>query len=232
MPGPTDMAVVPSVANAPLPARYEQARAALAECSAVDECKDWADKAQALASYARQADDDALFKLATRIQARAIRRAGELLKQFQGPPGPRPAQEIGEGDHHQLPRTQREAAEAAGMSAHQEKQAVRVSNVPQSAFEAAVESESPPTVTALAEMGKQPRPTPDDPAYQPKPKGFYEATHTMGALRRFVEKCRDHPPELVAGGLDHHEHDEARELVAEADAWLDRFVVNIGRRVA
>ena len=37
-----------------------------------------------LASYAKMADDDSLRQLADRIQARAVRRMGELLKQFDG----------------------------------------------------------------------------------------------------------------------------------------------------
>jgi hypothetical protein len=37
---------------------------------------------EALASYARQAHDDTLLKLATRIQARAMQRVGELLKEI------------------------------------------------------------------------------------------------------------------------------------------------------
>jgi hypothetical protein len=45
----------------------------------VDECVSWADKAMALASYARQVDDETLRKLADRIKARAIRRVGEFL---------------------------------------------------------------------------------------------------------------------------------------------------------
>src|SRR5262245_38639552 len=43
---------------AQLPAAYEAAKDALAKCDQVDECKDWADKAAAIASYARQAHDD------------------------------------------------------------------------------------------------------------------------------------------------------------------------------
>src|SRR5262245_45047582 len=70
---------LPAIATANLPRTYEAAKAALAECSKVDECREWADRAEALASYARQADDDALETLAVRIRARAIRRCGELL---------------------------------------------------------------------------------------------------------------------------------------------------------
>jgi len=63
--------------------RARGGRRALATCERIDECKDWADKAAALASYAKQADDQTLHHLATRISARAIRRAGELLQQFE-----------------------------------------------------------------------------------------------------------------------------------------------------
>ena len=71
-----------TIGNAPLPANYESAKRALADCVSVDECLTWADKAAAIRSYARQADDDALHKLAIRVQARAVRRCGELLREF------------------------------------------------------------------------------------------------------------------------------------------------------
>src|SRR2546425_925580 len=88
----SDKALAPSAAiiaeaeDAPLPTAYEAAKRALAECTKIDECADWANKARALASYARQAKDETLQKHATRIQARAIRRCGELLKEFDTKP--------------------------------------------------------------------------------------------------------------------------------------------------
>src|SRR6185437_1061291 len=72
---------LPAIRNAPALVKYEAAKAALAECSRVDECKDWSDKAAALAAYAKQANDSTLHNLALRIQQRAPRRMGELLKQ-------------------------------------------------------------------------------------------------------------------------------------------------------
>jgi hypothetical protein len=67
--------------------------------------------AEALASYARQADDDSLRQLADRIQARAVRRCVELAKAFNaGPNGGRP-KENGEGT---LTVSRREAAKQAG----------------------------------------------------------------------------------------------------------------------
>jgi hypothetical protein len=58
-------------------------RKMLAECERIDECQDWANKAEALASYARQMNDDELRLRCDRIQARAIHRAGELLAQIE-----------------------------------------------------------------------------------------------------------------------------------------------------
>ena len=81
---------LPNIAKARLPVVYEGAKTALAECSRIDECQEWADKAEALASYAKQAQDDELRRMADRIQARAIRRCGELLNAIKSAAG-RPA---------------------------------------------------------------------------------------------------------------------------------------------
>lgn len=45
------------------------------------------------------------------------------------------------------------AAEAAGMSRHQMYQAIRISSIDEAEFEHLVESENPPTITSLAEIG-------------------------------------------------------------------------------
>ncbi len=91
-------------------------------------------------------DDDTLRKFADRIQARAIRRCGELLKTFNKGDG-RPRKN-GRG----APTvSQRQAASKAGLSKRQEKTASRIAKIPAEKFEAAVESDDPPTVTTLAQ---------------------------------------------------------------------------------
>jgi hypothetical protein len=137
-------------AHAPLPATYEKAKATLAACVRIDECKDWHDKAAALASYAKQAKDDELRQMAVRIQARAIHRAGELLKEIEPGQGARDGKRQ-EGDLPPLTRTQ--AAENAGLSEHQRKTALRIAGLSREEFESAIESFSPPTITELAERG-------------------------------------------------------------------------------
>lgn len=64
--------------------------------------------------------------MSERIQARAIRRAGELLKEFDGRGGDRSKS----GDAPTSAPSRRDAATSAGMSKDQQVTAVRVANVP------------------------------------------------------------------------------------------------------
>lgn len=212
------LATLPDIGSAALPAVYSRAKAALAQCAQVDECKTWADKAAALASYAKQSGDRSLQTLAIRIQARAIRRCGELLKTFQAPGG-RPAK-TSTGTRTS---SQRQAADSAGLSKYQEVTAVRVANVPEEAFEAAVESETPPSVTELATRATMRRI-----AKESARPGFVEATQALAAIGRLAEFCAAHDPLFVAGGLT--PHDDLTQLQAHAliiHPWLDRFIARV-----
>lgn len=210
--------------TARLPAAYEAAKVALARCTNIDECQTWANKAQALASYARQADDDTLQKQAMRIQSRAIRRCGELLQEFRSAGG-RPAQ-IGEGDRAgsnddapektpvgDLPSSATEAARAAGISEHQHKTAIRVANVPSDLFEAAVDSDEPPTVTTLADMGKKQSDRPIQTSTRP-------AIVLMGFVRRLSEFGQVYDPGSVAAGVEDFNRKEMRRYIAQCRRWL------------
>jgi len=138
---------LPAIATAHLPASYEAAKAALANCEAIDECKTMSDKMAALASYARQAHDDELLKTAMRIQARALRRAGELLKSIEPAHGAN--QNIKDGAVPIVGRIA--AAEEAGLSERQRKTALRLAEKDEDEFETLIESYNPPTITELAE---------------------------------------------------------------------------------
>jgi hypothetical protein len=107
------------------------------------ECAEWKNKAEAIASYARQAEDETLLNTATRIKARAIRRCGELLREIKPAKG---ANQNIRGGAPPKVHTRTEAAKGAGLSRDQSKQALRVAAVDERDFEAAVESAQPPTV--------------------------------------------------------------------------------------
>jgi hypothetical protein len=115
------------------PVNYEAARQALAECVLVDECKEWKDRAAAIASYAAQKRDKSLLDKATRIRARATRRLGELLEQ--------------------VPREKRRDL---GVTASERAQAKAVASVPHKKFEAHVERTPPTPISKLQRMGSGP----------------------------------------------------------------------------
>jgi hypothetical protein len=206
---------LPAVQTAQLPGRYEAAKVALRECARIDECKDWRDKALAMASYARQAQDETLMKLAVRIQARASRRSGELMKLFQRQ-GART--ELSEGSDTKL-LTQRQAAVEAGISKSQEVQARRIAEIPEEEFEALVESDDPPTLSKLAEIGRKV-------SENIKPPGFAEATQMIGQLKEFADYCRDFDPAAI-GGIMPSEIATIRRRIRTIDIWLDWLSVNL-----
>ena len=87
-----------------------------------------------------------------KIRARAIRRAGQLLNAIAPSKGAN--QNIRDGDDPKV--TRKNAAQDAGMSERQQKQAQRVANVPENAFSEQLNGEKPPTISALANQGKGP----------------------------------------------------------------------------
>lgn len=203
-----------TVANAPLPATYEAAKTALATCSSMDECQDWANKAEAMASYARQAGDETLRKFADRIAGRARRRLGDLLKLYDAQ-GQR-TDTLSVGDHTKF--SQKEMADRAGISKHQQVTAVRIANIPEETFEALIESDNTPTATKLAELGKKSNgPRQVDPA----------ATAALGALDKFATFCANNNPLFVASAVGPSLVPKMRKKVGEIDAWLDQFVVDL-----
>lgn len=214
-----------SGSGAPLPQRYEAARAAIAECEQIDECKAWSDKAAALASYARQAKDDSLRVMAVRIQARAERRCGELLKQIPSASPENLVQHRRDGTVPSVTRTQ--AASDAGLSERQRKTALRIATIPVEQFDYALESQDPPTVTQLAALGTQSRPSPVDNPNAVTPADRAQVLEAIKAVADFAQFCDRVDPVRVAIALRSELAQSTRVEVATIDSWLDRFVANL-----
>ena len=175
-----------NISSAPLPVAYENAKMAIYQCNELDECKDWSDKAQALASYARQSADEELEKMSKRIRARAIRRCGELLKLFDGRGGDRKSDYFKSvGDHTFDSKS--ELGESVGLSKNQQVQANRIANIPEREFDRQLESDDVPTLTALAKQGIKPLTEQQiknrEWLSKPKPEGFADAIHTIGMMK-------------------------------------------------
>jgi hypothetical protein len=206
------------VKDAPLPVKYEHAKAALAECQSVDECSTWAKKAAALASYARQADDESLEKMAQRIRARAVRRCGELLKEI---PKAAPGRKSGDAPPPISPRVQ--AARAAGMSIDQTKDAMRVAQVDRKDFEDAIESDDPPTITELAERGtRKVKPLVDIEGRDPAE--YNRAIHVREAIADLSVMLGHVKPALVIRGSVPRQFPELKKNAARIVSWLSDLI--------
>ena len=75
--------------------KYDAAVRALAECKAVDEVKDWHDKAAAMQAYGRIAKDKTLETDAAEIRIHAERRLGQMLASAEKNKGGRPIEITG-----------------------------------------------------------------------------------------------------------------------------------------
>lgn len=211
--------------GAQLPASYQSAKTALANCASIDECQSWADKAAALASYAKQAEDDELMKMAIRIRDRAINRAGELLKQIE--PGNGKNQNIG-GDAPTKVLTRKDAAEQAGMSKDQMVQAIRVANIPREEFERQVESANPPTVTMLAEQGINRKPVePQDWLKGRDPAAFNKALHFVAAVEEYAAELRKADIDTIIANLDETQAKRLRTSIAAIDRVHDIIATRV-----
>lgn len=202
---------IPSSTTARLPVVYEHAKEALAACSRIDECAEWANKAEAIASYARQADDETMFQMATRIKARAIRRCGELLREIPAKVG-RPVKNGGDA-----PTNRTREANAAGLSTDQRHQALRVAAVSEPEFEAAVEAPKPATVTELAARGTKPSTA----HLQGRdPAEFQASTRAQAVLKDLAEIAGKTSAAIAVRGSLPHEWDKMAANARAVASWV------------
>jgi hypothetical protein len=212
------------ISVARIPQTYANAKSALYTCASIDECQEWADKAAALASYAKQAEDEELMKMAIRIRDRAIRRAGELLKQIEPQRGAN--QNIG-GDASTKVLTRKEAASDAGMSRDQMHTALRVASIPADEFERQVEGPTPPTVTALAKQGTKPAPRPVIDLKGRDPGEFNRALHFIAEFEDYAKAVTGMAIDAILPTLIVTERMRVKAAIAKIDAIHDRIITRI-----
>lgn len=174
--------VLPEAKNARLPKTYETARESIMKCERIDECKQWTKKAEALASYARQAQDATLLDAATKIQRRAWKRAGELLRQIEPKQGART-------DKRSIPgnttlQTRKDAAMRAGLSKNQKDQALRLAAIPEEQFERVLATTPGIPMKELEIMGTKAGKN----ARSPEMKAYVAAFHWLEDFEAEVSK--------------------------------------------
>jgi hypothetical protein len=210
---------------AQLPQLYQSAKQAIAQCDALDECHTWSDKAAALASYAKQANDFELETTARRIRGRAIERCGVLIAAIPAAPtipARNPDGTVTAGAHN---NGRWATAEAAGLSPWQIRTALDVASIPKPLFEEMIERPKAPTVQELQAACEKnlPRLHPNEPIKTEKEiQEFQAATQAIAALRRFTETIKlTRPIDVIRGGAQNKL--EIQILSNQAIAWLEEI---------
>jgi hypothetical protein len=212
------------VSTAPLPVNYERAKAALAECDSIDECKDWLDKAVAIASYARQAKDNSLVEKATRIQLRASERMGELLLAIPAAHGIRVKGD--RGGTRPNPESRQQAYLRAGVSATQAHRAMRIAALPKEVRDGHINASPPPSLHKLGSKIAPPRPNwknrgcfTGGEAY----RGLVQSIAGLGSFRTFLRRPAYQNPAELARLMSRDEAARLRPIISEIEEWLDTF---------
>lgn len=209
------------IATAQLPVNYEAARTAILQCSRVDECKEWADRAAAIAVYAKQLRDNTMKEAAQRIQLRARVRIGELLlaipnAQGRGNPGAGPDP----GSRRQTIARNDLANTAIGC--------IAMARVPPRIREKLIEASPPISAKTLAGLGTRRRSQKEERFRAGSAYKLLVGIHNEG-LGGFVRWIQRHSARTLARQIKADEASRLRDYIRAADDWLGELERNMKR---
>jgi hypothetical protein len=201
------------IPDAIVPAVFVEAMRALAACRTLDESKFWADKADALAAWAKIYKNDDAATEARRLKAHAYRRMCQLADDVASAV---PAQPKGVG----RPAAANTALTRAGLSKSQIKNVLRVGSIPADEFESLIKQPKPPSMTQLAQIGiglRTPGMLVSSPAWR--------AMALYG--RNFRTFCRANPAFELGKNIYSGEVTAAKALVKDIREWLDEYEASL-----
>lgn len=199
-----------------MPVNYEAARKAIALCVEIDECKDWADKAAAIASYAKQSRDATMRDAATRIQLRAEERLGELLASI-----PKGTAIFSHEKNKMVPNYNGKWATArrAGVTNAQYYRATHIAAVPKKKRDKAIEASPPIRPHVLAAMSV--KLAPDTSGRKSEPS--YAHVHAGGEVGRLIRYGHLHPARQSGVETSLDDANYIRKHFRKLVEWLDEF---------
>lgn len=217
-------------------ARYDAARTALQIASSVDEVKDIRDKAEAMAAYARQAQDTDLIKWATEIKVRAERKAGQMLTEMPKATGTK-AQLAGRssGGHIVVPpENVAKTLSEIGVTKNESSRWQKLAAVPDEQFEQAVtaakEVAGEVTTAAMLRAAKAIE-SPATPAEEnpktPKPKLLSE--EESARILADNAELRERMQEIASGAQEAIADNESMAKIFDADDRLAATLEEIKR---
>lgn len=189
----------------PMPVQYDQACKALIACETIDEAKFYANKADALAAWAKINKSNDAEVAAQRIKLFSYRRMSELADEIAGPGK-------GRGRHGRSPGNapigQRQLLRGHGFRNMEIDNIRKVGTLEKKAFDAFMASPRPPPMSHIH----------DSLAQSSIP--WREFSRRGGGLRSF---CRSNAAKECARELLPREVAAARAMAIELQEWIDEF---------
>lgn len=216
--------------------KYDTARFALQQAVEIDEVKDIRDKAQAMAAYARQANDTKLVEWATEIKVRAERKAGQMLTEMPKNPG----NLKNSSRSHDVTTTK---LEDLGITKNQSSRWQKLAAVPDDQFEQAVsaakEVAGEVTTAAMLRIEKQNRPATTPPKPAPVPETENEEIEEFDEKEQEILELKDAvvsldeentrlKDALAANQLPEDEIQSASEIITELRARVKALEAELG----
>lgn len=191
---------------------YDNAKYWIAQYEAVDEVKEYRDKAAAIQAYAKQANDYELERKAAHARVRAERRAGELWRDMEKQHGAR-----GTGSN-QYKKAEVESNKTTpptlndfGMSKDQASKWVQLANVPEDEFERALEASPTPSAHSILKARKT----------EPAPKRMDEtALYLWGRLVDFENKVFSRSLDDLLGEMTDAMRLDCERIIPKLNDWL------------
>lgn len=191
-----------------MPLVYEEAVTALNLCIVLDDAKEWSDKADALAAWARMYHHDEAGLAAKRLKLRAFLKMGELARELR--PGKVGAVKGGPG-RGTIPGPISLLLES-GLKVHQANAVTAIAKIQKSTFEAIANSPRPPSPSAL--LTKFSAGTSST---------WIKLSITAGGLFPFRRFCKCNAAIELAAALTVDEASKAREAARDIAEWVDEF---------
>lgn len=210
------------ISDAIIPVVFAEAVRAIAACRSIDEGKYWADKADALAAWAKIYKNDDAAAESRRLKAHAFRRmskiAEDLASQVQVSLRAKGGGKLPHGGQRGPAQTLR----AAGFSTSEVMRIRRVGNIPDERFSKLMAQKTPPGIQRMSQEGR---------GHGKKGAPISSQSITMfagswsGAANavQFRHFCRKYSALELARGVRPDEAKAARVIVSELRDWLDEF---------
>lgn len=200
-----------------VPVEYESAVNALQACMTIDDSKYWADKADALAAWAKIYRDDEAGRKARQLKLLAFRRMGEIASELRRAKPLRKVGKDGRNKFYGTTKGGRSALIDAGLKPDAAANALHIAKMDDANFRRAVDSPRPPGVSSLAHQQRS--------VSHSEP--YRRLIYGMGAggiLSQLVWYCAKNDARALAKTVLPDESPRLTESITGVVEWLDEFM--------